>query len=161
MLCDSCKERDAVVHLTRIVHGAVTQLHLCEKCAAAKGVETTVTVKQHPLGDILQAVQQQAATTTEDAPSCSFCGATARDFRATGRLGCSHCYEAMEHSLRELLRRLHGNSRHVGQRYDAPQVQMEGKIDSVHDLEDRLRRAVESEQFELAAELRDRLRVIE
>ena len=161
MLCDNCKERDAIVHLTRIVHGAVTQLHLCEKCAQEKGVETTVTVKQHPLGDILQAVQQQAATTTQDAPSCSFCGATARDFRATGRLGCAHCYEAMEHSLRELLRRLHGNSRHVGKRYDAPQVQMEGKIDSVHDLEDRLRRAVETEQFELAAELRDRLRVIE
>ena len=44
MLCDNCKERDAVVHLTRIVAGAVIQLHLCEKCAAAKGVETTLAV---------------------------------------------------------------------------------------------------------------------
>jgi len=51
MICDTCQERDAVVHLTRIVDNAVTQLHLCEKCAAAKGVETTVAVAQHPLGE--------------------------------------------------------------------------------------------------------------
>jgi protein arginine kinase activator len=161
MLCDSCKERDAVVHLTRIVENAVTQLHLCEKCAAAKGVETTLSVPQHPLGDILQAVQQQAPSTSEDAAACAFCGATARDFRASGRLGCAHCYDAMEHSLRELLRRLHGSSRHVGQRYDAPVTHVLEKPDTLHDLRDRLRRAIEAEQFELAASLRDRIRQLE
>ena len=162
MICDNCKERDAVVHLTRIVDNAVTQLHLCEKCAAAKGVETTVAIAQHPLGDILQAVQQQAPTTSEDASVCSFCGATARDFRVAGRLGCPHCYDAMEKSLRELLRRLHGSSRHVGLRYDPPVTHVATpKPDSVPDLRDRLQRAVDTEQFELAAELRDRIRVIE
>ncbi len=161
MLCDSCKELDAVVHLTRIVDNAVTQLHLCEKCAAEKGVQTSLATPQHPLGDILQAVQQQAAASSEDAASCAFCGATARDFRATGRLGCPHCYDAMEKSLRELLRRLHGSSRHVGSRYEVPVAHIDAKPDSLYDLRDRLRRAVESEQFELAAELRDRIRVIE
>lgn len=160
MLCDNCKERDAVVHLTRIVDNAVTQLHLCEKCAAAKGVETTLSLPQHPLGDILQAVQQQTSPTSDDA-ACSFCGATARDFRASGRLGCPHCYDAMENSLRELLRRLHGSSRHVGQRYETPATHLIDKPDTLHDLRDRLRRAVEAEQFELAAELRDRIRVLE
>lgn len=161
MMCENCKERDAVVHHIQVVPTGVKQLHLCEKCAAAKGVETTITMPQHPLGDILHAVQQQASTTTGDAAVCSFCSATSRDFRTTGRLGCAHCYDAMEQSLRELLRRLHGSSKHVGRRYDPPHVQMESKVDSIHDLEDRLRRAVESEQFELAAELRDRIRVIE
>lgn len=161
MLCDNCKERDAVVHLTRIVDNAVSQLHLCEKCAAAKGVETTLAMPQHPLGDILQAVQQQAASTAEDAPSCSFCGSSSRDFKATGRLGCPHCYDAMERSLRELLRRLHGSSKHVGVRYEPPVAHLDSKPDTLHDLRDRLRRAVDAEQFELAAELRDRLRVLE
>ncbi len=161
MLCDTCKERDAVVNLTRIVNNAVTQLHLCEKCAKAQGVETTLAMPQHPLGDILQAVQQQASVTSGDAAACAFCGATARDFQATGRLGCPHCYDAMERSLRELLRRLHGSSRHVGTQYDVPTAHVLEKPDSVHDLRDRLRRAVETEQFELAAELRDRLRVLE
>lgn len=161
MLCENCKERDAVVHHIQVVPAGVQHVHLCEKCAAAKGVETTITMQQHPLGDILQAVQQAAPSGSTDAASCSFCGATARDFRATGRLGCAGCYDAMEHSLRELLRRLHGNSKHAGHRYVAPQVQMESKVDSIHDLEDRLHRAVIAEQFELAAELRDRIRVIE
>lgn len=161
MLCDNCKERDAVVHLTRIVDNAVSQLHLCEKCAAAKGVETTLAMPQHPLGDILQAVQQQASSSAEDAPSCTFCGSSSRDFKATGRLGCPHCYDAMEKSLRELLRRLHGSSKHVGARYEPPVAHLDSKPDTLHDLRDRLRRAVDAEQFELAAELRDRLRVIE
>lgn len=161
MLCDNCKERDAVVHLTRIVENAVTQLHLCEKCAAAKGVETTLAMPQHPLGDILQAVQQQASSHAEDAQVCSFCGSSSRDFKATGRLGCPHCYDAMERSLRELLRRLHGSSKHVGVRYEPPVAHLDSKPDTLHDLRDRLRRAVDAEQFELAAELRDRLRVIE
>jgi protein arginine kinase activator len=160
MLCDHCQERDAVVHLTRIVDNAVTQVHLCEKCAAAKGVETTVSLPQHPLGEILQAVQQQAPVTgAGEAGVCAFCGATPRDFRASGRLGCAHCYEAMEGSLRELLRRLHGSSRHVGRRYDAPRPESVVQADARAVLADRLQRAIEAEQFELAAQLRDQLRV--
>ncbi len=161
MLCDNCKERDAVVHVTRMEKNALIQLHLCEKCAAAQGVQTTLSVPQHPLGDILQAVQQSSSAGGGDAAACAFCGANARDFRETGRLGCPHCYDAMERSLRELLRRLHGSSKHVGVVYRAPVAHVVEKSDSLHDLKDRLRRAVELEQFELAAELRDRLRVIE
>jgi protein arginine kinase activator len=162
MLCDHCKERDAVVHLTRIVDNAVTQLHLCEKCAAEKGVETTIALPQHPLGEILQAVQQQAtAESPADAAVCAFCGANARDFRATGRLGCAHCYDAMETSLRELLRRLHGSSKHVGRKYDAPRPESLAELDARSELRDKLQRAVDAEQFELAAQLRDKLRVME
>ncbi len=162
MLCDHCKERDAVVHLTRIVDNAVTQLHLCEKCAAEKGVETTIALPQHPLGEILQAVQQQATPASgSESAVCAFCGATARDFRATGRLGCAHCYDAMEGSLRELLRRLHGSSKHVGRRYDAPRPETLAEGDATTELRDKLQRAVDAEQFELAAELRDKLRVLE
>ncbi len=162
MLCDHCKERDAVVHLTRIVDNAVTQLHLCEKCAAEKGVETTIALPQHPLGEILQAVQQQATPTSPaDAAACAFCGASARDFRATGRLGCAHCYDAMETSLRELLRRLHGSSKHVGRKYEAPRPESLAELDARSELRDKLQRAVDAEQFELAAQLRDKLRVME
>ena len=64
MLCDSCRERDAVVHLTTIENNAVHQLHLCERCAAERGVETTVATPKHPLGEFLHAVHQQAAAST-------------------------------------------------------------------------------------------------
>jgi protein arginine kinase activator len=163
MVCDNCRERDAVVHLTQIVENAVTQLHLCEKCAAAKGVETTVAPK-HPLGDFLQQVQQQHAAATGgrgDAARCHFCSATMKDFRTTGRLGCPHCYQAFEGSLRDLLRRVHNSARHAGRRYDPPVPAMSEKLSLLGELRQRLRRAIENEEFELAADLRDRIRVLE
>jgi protein arginine kinase activator len=161
MLCENCRERDAVVNLTKVQNNTVTQQRLCEKCASELGVETTVAAPKHPLGDFLQAVQQQALAQPGDQQQCHFCGATTRDFRASGRLGCAHCYGAFERSLRELLRRLHGNSRHTGRRYDPPAPEMLEQASQVGVLRERLRRAIEAEQFELAAELRDRLRTHE
>jgi protein arginine kinase activator len=67
----------------------------------------------------------------------------------------------MERSLRELLRRLHGSSRHVGQRYETPVAHVVDKPDTLHDLRDRLRRAIANEQFEVAAELRDRIKALD
>lgn len=161
MVCDACKERDAVVHLTQIVDAAVTQLHLCEKCAAEKGVETTVSMPKHGTADFLQAVHQQVAQAHGDAVRCTFCDSTLKDFRATGRLGCARCYSAFEASLRDLLRRVHGSSRHLGAAYQPPDAGLPEGAGILGELRDRLRRAIQTEQFELAADLRDRIRVLE
>jgi protein arginine kinase activator len=160
MLCDQCKEREAVVHLTQIVENAVTQLHLCEKCAATKGIETTVTMPKHPLAGVLQAAQQQSAQPA-DAVRCAFCGTSQKDFRASGRLGCAYCYGAFAESLRDLLRRVHGNARHVGRRYLPPNPDAADKAGSLAMLRERLRQAVEREEFETAAGLRDEIRGLE
>lgn len=178
MRCDNCKERDSVVKLVQIIDGAPRELRLCEKCAAEKGVETTVSVTPPQLGDLLQKVQQQlmagggslavagalgasTGTNTRDAARCTFCSATLGDFRSTGRLGCAHCYGAFETSLRELLRRVHGNARHSGRKYDPPKPDEIERSVTLGELRDRLKRAVDSEQFELAADIRDRIRVLE
>jgi protein arginine kinase activator len=162
MVCDTCRERDAVVHLTQIVESVVSQVHLCEQCAAARGIETTVAAPpSHPLGDFLQAVQQQAAQMPGDASRCAYCGTSLRDFRASGRLGCAQCYGAFEQSLRELLRRVHGSTKHVGWRYvvgDPDGVAREATLES---LRARLALAVAGEAFEDAAALRDQIRGLE
>lgn len=161
MVCDSCHERDAVVNLTTIENNAVRQLHLCEQCAAERGVETSVATPKHPLGEFLQAMQQQTVPASADSGKCAFCGLTMKDFRATGRMGCSRCYSTFESSMRELLRRVHGGSRHTGRAYRAPQEAVLEKAGALGELRERLRRAIEQEQFEAAAELRDRIRVLE
>ncbi len=159
MLCDQCKERDAVVHLTQIVEAQVTQLHLCEKCAAAKGIETTVAMPKHPLGDFLHAVQEQASPAAGDQVRCAYCQTSLRDFRASGRLGCAQCYTAFEGALRELLRRVHGAARHRGREYEAPAFRSE--VSALDELRERLQQAVASEEFEVAATLRDQIRALE
>jgi protein arginine kinase activator len=160
MLCDQCKERDAVVHLTQIVDAEVTQLHLCEKCAAAKGIETTVSMPKHPLSDFLHAVQQQSAPALGDQARCAYCQTSLRDFRASGRLGCAQCYTAFEGALRELLRRVHGAARHRGSDYETP-VAPGFVVSELDSLRERLAQAVASEEFELAAKLRDEIRARE
>jgi protein arginine kinase activator len=161
MLCEVCKEADAVIQLTVSSGSGVTQLHLCEKCAAERGVETTIAIPKPALGDFLQTVHQQMSLGQGDAVRCTFCSASARDFRSTGRLGCARCYAAFETSLRELLRRVHGSSQHAGRRYEPPMGTESERTGEVVELRERLKRAIASEQFELAATIRDQLRGLE
>jgi len=161
MLCDNCRERDAVVKLTRVVEGEPVYFNLCEKCASEQGVEPAQSAPKTPLGDMLFAVQQQLLLGGAEAARCTFCHLTLKEFRQTGRLGCARCYSSFEGSLRELLRRVHGAARHEGRRYEPPRVSLPERLTLLGELRERLRRAIESEQFELAADLRDRIKVLE
>lgn len=164
MQCDHCQERPAAIHLTQIVNNSVTTVHLCDQCAAEKGVQTGATVAKFPLSDFLASMGKGAASQLppgDTATACESCGATLQDFRDTGRLGCARCYDEFSQHLRDLLRRLHGSSQHVGEHYAAAGNTEQKGGPSMRELRERLQRAVESENFELAAELRDRIRVIE
>ena len=169
--CEHCGERPASIHLTTIVDNAVTEQHLCESCAAEKGVQTEASVAKYPLGDFLASMGKGAAAppaTGREAGQCDACGATLQDFRDTGRLGCPRCYLTFEAHLRTLLRRIHGASHHVGEPYVAPlpagalpAAVPAGPEPALVELRDQLRRAVESENFEQAARLRDQIRAKE
>jgi protein arginine kinase activator len=164
MSCDQCREREAVIHLTQIVNEQVTTLHLCERCAAEKGVESPSGVVKTPLGSFLAAMGKNLPETVaapRSGETCGRCGGSLQDFRESGRLGCPECYRSFEVPLRDLLRRLHGSTHHVGERYaehGGPPAEV--RVESA-ELREQLRLAVETENFELAAELRDRLRVME
>jgi protein arginine kinase activator len=162
MSCEQCHEREAVIHLTQIVNEQVTTLHLCERCAAEKGVESPGAQPKTPLGTFLAAMGQEPEQAQQPrGDTCSRCGGSLQDFRESGRLGCPDCYRSFEIPLRDLLRRLHGSTHHMGERYtdDGAAAPVDRKQAS--DLREQLRLAVETENFELAAELRDRLRVLE
>jgi protein arginine kinase activator len=78
----------------------------------------------------------------------------------TGRLGCSECYTTFRAQLRPLLRRIHGSTKHVGKApvRDSARVALRREIQRLHE---DMQAAIEHEEFETAAELRDRIRVIE
>ena len=89
MLCDNCGERAAAIHLTQIVDNTVTTMHLCEQCAAEKGVETGASVAKFPLGDFLASLGKAGGAEAAEggaAVQCPACGGTLQDFRQTGRL---------------------------------------------------------------------------
>ncbi|MDH3289888.1 MAG: UvrB/UvrC motif-containing protein [Gemmatimonadota bacterium] len=165
MQCDNCHERPAAIHLTQIVDNSVTTAHLCEECASEKGINTSASVAKLPLAGFLGGTGTGVAAALPagaDAGACDSCGSTLQDFRDTGRLGCAHCYAQFEPQLRELLRRIHGSFHHVGKLYLHGETTAADEVPKLLvELRDRLKRSIEAENFELAAELRDRIRALE
>lgn len=161
--CDSCGSDAPVIHLTQIVDNEMSTQHLCEACAAAKGLETSNVPANFPLNDFLAQMGKEDPAIVEqgDGGSCSFCGLTFADFRETGRLGCPHCYTSLEVHLRGLLRRIHGGTQHVGKVYLTPDPSVSEREKRLDGLRRKLQRAVDSEDFERAAQLRDQIRSME
>jgi protein arginine kinase activator len=161
MVCDSCGKGEAVIHLTEIKNNQMTTSHLCEQCAAAKGVENQEGPANFPLSDFLAQMGDAPEPSAASEATCGFCGLTFASFRETGRLGCPHCYATFESHLRGLLRRIHGGTQHVGKVYLPSDPTASERAKRLEGLRRRLQRAVESEDFERAAEIRDLIRALE
>jgi len=160
-LCDNCGSKPATVNLTQIENNEMSSYHLCEDCAAQKGLEATTEPSSSPLPDFLAQIGDEPREEEDSDNECSFCGLTFAAFRETGRLGCPHCYETFEAHLRRLLRRVHGGTKHVGKIYLPPDPTVSEIEKQMEGLRRRLNRAVEAEDFERAAELRDQMRSLE
>jgi len=160
MLCNVCGKKEATVHLTEIVNDQVTKLNLCEDCAKEKGAE----MEEHfGLSELLAGLTDMGTAVepeTAIAIKCPNCGMTYQNFRKLGRLGCSVCYEAFKKELAPLLKRIHGSDRHVGK------VPLKGgktikDTRTLQDLKMQLEKAIQTEEFEQAAKLRDKIRDLE
>jgi protein arginine kinase activator len=163
MMCDACGKKEATVHLTEIVNEKITKLHLCESCAKAKGAE----MEDHfGLSDLLAGLADLGAHTEQDAAAsikCQSCGFSYQDFKKVGRFGCSECYEAFRKQLDPLLKRIHGSNRHVG-KVPLSAGKTVREIKAMQDLKllkSELEKAIQSEEFEKAAKLRDKIRDLE
>ncbi|HEX6925467.1 MAG TPA: UvrB/UvrC motif-containing protein [Longimicrobiaceae bacterium] len=162
MLCDHCGENEAVIHLTQIVDNQMSTFHLCEACAEEKGLEPGVNAGNFPLTDFLAQIGKGIGAEGGAAVgACAYCGLKLEDFKKTGRLGCPHCYVTFEVHLRSLLRRLHGGTQHVGKVYLPPDPTQAQRQQRLSGLRRKLDKAVASEDFERAAELRDQIRALE
>lgn len=173
MICDVCKKKKATVHLTEIVDGKMAEMHICEDCARERSVQME---QQFGLADLLAGLSdfgKQIKTEDTAKLQCSNCGLSYEDFRKLGRLGCSECYNAFRGHLASLLKKIHGSTQHLGKRpvgrSVAPTVTVkkeakvvkEVKEDSLQGLKTKLQQAVLSENFEQAAILRDKIRILE
>lgn len=160
MLCEICSKDEATVHYTEIINNETTEMHLCENCAREKGA---LIKPQFPLADLLAGLADfQVPSTGEKgrAGKCPHCGLTYAGFRKSGRLGCGQCYYTFKDSLAPLLKRVHGSSEHVGKvPASAGQETRVGR--ALKELRERLHQAIQKEEFEEAAGLRDRIRELE
>jgi len=162
MLCADCGKNKATVHFTQIVDDETETFHLCQSCAQKRGLKTNPAPSQMPLSDFLSEMGAPIFTKATNANvSCARCGCTFRQFRKSGRLGCAHCYETFESEMRALLRKIHGSNEHVGI-VETDSIEELGEDEArLMRLRRELRQAVESEEYERAAELRDAIAGLE
>ncbi len=168
MLCQDCKKNEAQVHLTQIINNEKTTLNLCKQCAAARGFHSPLENVPFPLADILTGLaaspHNPLPVETGEQISCPTCGLTFTMFTRQGRFGCGDCYKTFRGRLEPIMRKIHGASLHRGQR-PIPLL-LPGQDDEAipvkeeERLEGELAKAIEGEDFERAAELRDKLKTI-
>ena len=168
MQCDICGKKQATVHLTEIIDDQMTELHLCEGCAREKGAQME---KHFDLSDLLAGLADMGAQIEphmEEKLKCPTCGLTYKDFKSIGQLGCGECYKAFKKNLAPLLKRIHGSTQYLGKtprqpgaagpRPQAARAKGVSSVPQLQELKIKLQKAIQTEAFEEAARLRDKIK---
>ena len=166
MLCQECKNLKAVVHLTKIINGVKTEIHLCQECANNKGefdlaVEPNFSLHHLFAGLLdLEGLEPAVNPPTVTKVQCEGCGLTYDQFSQIGRLGCAKCYEQFGEKLSLLLKRIHGSTQHTGKVPERSGSLIKVKKE-IEKLRSALQQKIMNEEFEEAAVLRDKIRELD
>lgn len=137
------------------------KVSLCEQCAEEKGVTDPT---GFALADLLEGAGTKSiapsALISATGEKCDHCGFTEADFKKTGRFGCSHCYQVFREGLDNLLEAMHRNTTHKGKVpthfvETLPEGMGTSGTEKISELRALLKDAVEVEDYEEAARLRD------
>ena len=166
MLCQECGKKPATVHVTKIINNQKTERHLCEDCAAEHhqlnfGFNPDFSLNQflskllnydHPFNG--------HALTQNEKGKCSMCGLTYDQFVHSGKLGCNNCYDTFGHRINALLKRVHGASAHTGKvpKRTGGKYRIQRELSN---LRQQLEEHIRLEEFEKAAEIRDKIKALE
>lgn len=156
-ICELCKKYPATVHLTDIKNNVKHEVHMCEHCAKAQGIDMKNGIS---LGDMFGALvkeKEASRAAHEQDTVCVNCGMTWREFRSHGRFGCAHDYVAFRELLTPLLEEIHtATDTHVGKHPIRDDARSSTRR-RLAECQRRLRDAIEQERYEEAAALRDEL----
>lgn len=157
------------MQLTQIVNGEVTELTLCESCAKSKGLFDPQSLSfaeqffpeefKKKIDDLVkELVQQKSEEKSLSAPPhspdmltrCPVCDFTLEQYRKTERLGCPDCYSVFSAEI----------NAGASAQSDLPTEESEEESPAImrKKLEQQLQTAIEREDYETAAKLRDELK---
>lgn len=167
MICQNCNQKEASVHITKVINGIKTEMHLCEDCAKQKNEFSTGGYFGFGMPLSFQNILDGFVEAMDGTPkyvkkqeTCPNCGMSFEKFRETGRLGCANCYEAFKGKMIPLIRRIHGNIEHNGKIPRRAGGMLKVKR-SIEKLREELKLAVNHEEYEKAAKLRDEIKKLE
>lgn len=158
MKCHRCAKQ-ATLHITEVLgEDRFEEVHLCEECAKKYLYEPQKLQKKAD-----KAAEQSAEAEEPEGlgeKQCEVCGIKFVQFRNHGRLGCPHDYDAFKDDLLPLLESVHGDTRHAGK---APRrlPRAKGAQLELAQLRRKLQQLVTDENYEEAAQIRDRIKELE
>jgi protein arginine kinase activator len=169
MLCQECQEQQATVHVTRIINNKKKEFYLCERCAKEKG-ELNLGQDSFSFSNLLTGLLNSEfgskATETkmnlgyQSQLECGNCNLTYDEFSRTGKLGCSECYSEFGDRIDKVLKRIHGSKQHTGKVPERTGGVIKIKKE-IQQLRAEMQSVVQREEFEKAAELRDKIKELE
>ncbi len=155
--CDKCT-KPATIHLTEIVEGQKTERHLCEDCAATEGITVKADV---PISQLLEEFILQGSSEQRSELACDVCGTTFQEFQEHALLGCPRDYDVFREPLTPILERSHeGATEHIGKVPSGADSDQKKQTELLR-VRAELRSAVNAEDYERAAALRDQLKDLE
>ena len=164
MLCQVCKQREATIHLTEITNGVRNEMHICQICAAEQGIAVK---SQMPINELLsnllssQPSESELIDPAEKKLSCPECGFELDDFGKKALMGCPGDYELFKKTLMPLITKAHdGNDCHCGKKPTKVPAEDKNRI-KLTEMNKQLAEAVKTENYELAARLRDKITELE
>jgi len=163
MLCQKCNAKKATVHYTKIINGEKSEIHLCEDCARENeeiNFEVPFTINNFLTGMLDSINTSPFKMDYIQSMTCEKCGMNYNRFKQLGRLGCKECYKTFGDKLIPLVKRIHGSDTHSGKipRKEGALLRRKRELQN---LKRELNRAVLKEEYEKAAELRDKIKKLE
>lgn len=159
--CEKCGENEANIHMKNIFNGNVVEYHICQACAKSSGLVGTQ--GDISIDSILKGVLGVAEADL-DKPElkkiCAGCNTCYEDFKSRGRLGCDRCYETFREELRPMLENMNKSSRHIGKVPSRLEGDVKKRL-SIERLKREMEEAVKSEDFESAADIRDKIKELQ
>ena len=171
MKCQKCGANNANTHVKTVVNGEFREYDLCSDCAHKMGYTTMFSDMDNEFSGLLGSFFNNVLPARTQATRCEFCGSSYPEISKTGMVGCAHCYELFADRLYPSIRRIHGNTTHCGKNSAAAKEKrasaakteqpQETKDNKINKLRAELDAAVKEQNFEHAAELRDRIKEME
>ncbi|MBI1313862.1 DNA helicase UvrBC [bacterium] len=157
--CRQCS-KPATLHITEVRKGEATEIHLCESCAKDY-LQTPEPPADSPDFEFDKLVEADDESLEGiDDRICPNCGITFKEFRSQGRLGCPHDYVEFASDLNALLENIHGETQHCG-KLPRRAPDSSRRQHQLIRLRSELKSAIEGENYETAARLRDEIHSIE
>ncbi|MFD1850734.1 UvrB/UvrC motif-containing protein [Oceanobacillus bengalensis] len=167
MECQECHERPATLHFTKVSNGKKIEIRVCEVCAKEKGY-VSYPEEGYSLHNLLSGIfnfdtfKMESPTIQQVKElQCPHCGMSFSQFKQIGKFGCATCYETFEERLDPILRRVHaGNTRHSGKIPKRAGIDLQLRKE-LGNYRSQLQQLIETEAFEEAAKVRDKIKELE